>query len=111
MPARAAAGEESLLARPVGAFRVLLAVAVVVTVGVFPVFLVGGLGVQLRGDLGFSTALLGVAAASFFGVAALASRSMGWLVERIGARLGMRMAALGSALCLFGLACAQNAVW
>ena len=63
MPARAAAGEESLLARPVGAFRVLLAVAVVVTVGVFPVFLVGGLGVQLRGDLGFSTALLGVAAA------------------------------------------------
>lgn len=96
---------------PVGMTRVLSAVAGVVTVGVFPVFFVGGLGVQLQRDLGFGAALLGVAAAGFFGVAAAASRGMGWIVERIGARTGMRLAALGSALCLLALAPATNEAW
>lgn len=96
---------------PVGTARVLAAVASVVTVGVFPVFMVGGLGVQLQRDLGFGAALLGVAAAGFFGVAAVTSRGMGWLVERVGARNGMRLAALGSSICLFGLAVAGNAGW
>ena len=82
----------------VGVPRVLSSVAAVVTVGVFPVFLVGGLGVQLRQDLHFGAALLGFAAAGFFAVAAVFSRTMGWLVERIGARSGMRLAALGSAV-------------
>ncbi|WP_433872128.1 MFS transporter [Saccharopolyspora sp. CA-218241] len=95
----------------VGVPRVLASVAAVVTVGVFPVFLVGGLGVQLQRDMGFSAALLGLAAAGFFGVAAIASRMMGWVVERIGARLGMRLAASGSALCLFGMAAAGDAAW
>lgn len=95
----------------VGTTRVLTSVAAVVTVGVFPVFLVGGLGVQLQQDLRFGAATLGVAAAGFFGVAALFSRGMGWLVERIGAHRGMRLAALGSALCLFGLALAGNVQW
>ena len=92
----------SLQRRP-GAVRVLSAVAAVVTVGVFPVFLVGGLGVQLQRELDFGAALLGVATAGFFGVAALASRSMGWVVERIGSRLAMRLGAAGSAACLFGM--------
>lgn len=95
----------------VGPARVLLSVAAVVTAGVFPVFAVGGLGVQLRSELGFGAALLGLGTAFFFGAAAAVSRPMGWLVERIGARLGMRMASAGSALCLFGLALAQNPVW
>nr|WP_228045915.1 MFS transporter [Saccharopolyspora sp. HNM0983] len=86
-------------------------VAAVVTAGVFPVFGVGGLGVQLRGDLGFGAALLGLGTAGFFGVAAVSSRAMGWLVERMGARLGMRLAAVGSALCLFGLALVQTPTW
>ncbi|TWF94006.1 MFS transporter [Saccharopolyspora dendranthemae] len=97
--------------RGVGIARVLSSVAAVVTVGVFPVFLVGGLGVQLQEDLRFGAALLGVGAAGFFGVASVSSRGMGWLVERIGARLGMRIGVLGSSLCLFGLAAAPNAVW
>ncbi|MBB5156386.1 MFS transporter [Saccharopolyspora phatthalungensis] len=108
MPAAAIAGQAT---RTIGIPRVLSSVAAVVTVGVFPVFLVGGLGVQLQHDLGFGAALLGVGAAGFFGVASLASRTMGWLVERIGARLGMRLGALGSALCLFGLAVTPNAPW
>lgn len=104
MPAVAAVGQQ----RSVGTARVLSSVAAVVTVGVFPVFLVGGLGVQLQQEFGFGAALLGVGAAGFFGVAALSSRTMGWLVERIGARKGMRIGALGSALCLFGLAAAPS---
>ena len=84
--------EEQLDRRP-GTVRVLGSVAAVVTVGVFPVFLVGGLGVQLQRELGFGAALLGLATAGFFCVAALASRSMGWVVERIGSRLGMRLGA------------------
>ncbi|WP_338595391.1 MFS transporter [Saccharopolyspora sp. SCSIO 74807] len=100
----------SLQRRP-GAVRVLSAVAAVVTVGVFPVFLVGGLGVQLQRELDFGAALLGVATAGFFGVAALASRSMGWVVERIGSRLAMRLGAAGSAACLFGMAAVQHSGW
>ncbi|MER7078370.1 MFS transporter, partial [Saccharopolyspora kobensis] len=103
----AAAGQQ----RTVGTARVLSSVAAVVTVGVFPVFLVGGLGVQLQQEFGFGAALLGVGAAGFFGVASLSSRTMGWLVERIGSRLGMRVGALGSSVCLFGMAAAPNAAW
>lgn len=95
----------------VGPARVLVAVAAVVTAGVFPVFAVGGLGVQLQAELGFGAALLGLGTACFFGMAAAASRPLGWLVERIGAQLGMRVAAVGSALCLFGLASAQSPAW
>ncbi len=91
--------------------RVLVAVASVVTAGSFPVFLVGGLGVQLREDLGFGPALLGAAAAGFFGVAALASRAMGWVAERLGATRGMRLAALVSSLCLVLLAFSTGPVW
>lgn len=98
-------------ALPVGPVRVLSSVAAVVTVGVFPVFLVGGLGVQLQRELGFGAALLGGAAAGFFAVAAIASRFMGWVVERIGSRLGMRIGAAGSALCLLGIASVQNSGW
>jgi len=102
--------EEQLDRRP-GTVRVLGSVAAVVTVGVFPVFLVGGLGVQLQRELGFGAALLGLATAGFFCVAALASRSMGWVVERIGSRLGMRLGAAGAAVCLFGMAAAQHSAW
>lgn len=108
MPAVAVAGQ---VPRTIGIPRVLSSVAAVVTVGVFPVFLVGGMGVQLQQDLRFGAALLGVGAAGFFGVASVSSRTMGWLVERIGARLGMRLGALGSSLCLFGLAWAPDAPW
>lgn len=97
--------------RTVGVPRVLASVAAVVTCGVFPVFLIGGLGVQLQQDLGFGAALLGVGAAGFFGVASVCSRGMGWVTERVGARLGMRLGALGSALCLFGLAAAPDVIW
>src|SRR5215217_7337314 len=82
---------------------ILLAVAVA-TVGVLPAFLTGGLAVQIRDELEFGSAALGLAVAAFFASSSLASAVMGRLVERIGAHRGMRLAALGSAASLLGVA-------
>jgi MFS family permease len=82
---------------------VLLAVAVA-TAGVLPAFLTGGLAVQMRGEFGFGVAALGLAVAAFFVCSSLASAVMGRLVERIGSRQGMRLAAIGSAASLLGIA-------
>lgn len=110
MPA-VAVGSRRRATRHVGTVRVLSSVASVVTVGVFPVFLVGGLGVQLQRELHFGAASQGIAAAGFFTVAALSSRAMGSLVERIGARLAMQLAGVGSSLCLLGLALVGDQAW
>ncbi|MFI6239766.1 MFS transporter [Micromonospora sp. NPDC050795] len=82
--------------------------AVVTTVAcVLPVFLLGGLAVQMGTDLGFSPAGLGLAVAVYFGVSALASVPSGRLVERYGpavvARCGIVLAA-GSMLAVAAFA-------
>ncbi|MEU7612285.1 MFS transporter [Micromonospora sp. NPDC049204] len=82
--------------------------AVVTTVAcVLPVFLLGGLAVQMGADLGFSPAGLGLAVAVYFGVSALTSVPSGRLVERYGpalvARCGILLAA-GSMLAVAALA-------
>jgi MFS family permease len=82
---------------------VLLAVAVA-TAGVLPAFLTGGLVVQIRSELDFGSAALGLAVAVFFVAASLASVVMGRVVERIGAHRGMRLSAVGSAASLLGVA-------
>ncbi|MEH1167832.1 MFS transporter [Micromonospora sp. CPCC 205539] len=74
---------------------------------VLPVFLLGGLAVQMGADLDFSPAGLGLAVSVYFGVSALASMPSGRLVERYGpavaARCGILLAA-GSMLAVAGLA-------
>ncbi|MEU1588759.1 MFS transporter [Micromonospora sp. NPDC005710] len=82
--------------------------AVVTTVAcVLPVFLLGGLAVQMGTDLGFSPAGLGLAVSVYFGVSALASVPSGRLVERYGpavvARCGILLAA-GSMLAVAAVA-------
>ena len=89
---------EALNRRPV-----LLAVAVA-TATVLPAFLTGGLAVQVRGELAFGAAALGLAVAAFFVTSSLASAVMGRVVERIGSHRGMRLAATGSAASLLGVA-------
>ncbi|MEU5945044.1 MFS transporter [Micromonospora sp. NPDC047465] len=86
-PARAAAG------------------AVAVTIAsVLPVFLVGGLAVQLGDDLGFSPAGLGLAVSVYFGVGALASVPSGRLVDRYGPAVVARCAILLSAGAMLAVA-------
>ncbi|CAN5223265.1 MFS transporter [soil metagenome] len=82
---------------------VLLAVAVA-TCGVLPAFLTGGLAVQVRGEIGFGSAYLGLAVAAFFASSALCSVLAGRVVERFGYHGGMRLAAAVSAAALLAVA-------
>jgi MFS family permease len=72
--------------------------AVAVTIAcVLPVFLVGGLAVQMSEDLGFSPAGLGLVVSVYFGVGALASVPSGKLTERLGPAVVARAGILLSA--------------
>jgi len=85
-------------------FRPIFLAIAVATAGVLPAFLIGGLSVQVREELRFNEGSLGLAVASFFAFAALASVVMGRVVERIGSHWGMRLAAAMSAMSLLGVA-------
>src|SRR4051812_18262604 len=86
--------------------------ALTTTVAVaFPVFLVGGLAVQVSDDLRFSPAGLGLAVSAYFGVSALASLPAGALVERYGAARISRFGIALSAASMIGIAAAANALW
>jgi MFS family permease len=74
------------------------------TIGVLPVFLVGALGPQLRADLGFSTAQLGLAVSAGFLTQAVVASPTGRLVDRVGPRAGIRAAAIAIACVAVGLA-------
>ena len=52
-------------------------------VAVLPVFLAGGLAIQLEEDLGAGTAILGAAVAVNWGVSALLSALGGYLAQRL----------------------------
>lgn len=87
-----------------GAFTTTIACSV-------PVFLVGGLAVQIGRELGFTPAGLGLAVSAYFGASALASVPAGALVERYGsttiARAGIGLAAAT----LLTIAAAARSLW
>jgi MFS family permease len=85
----------------------LLAIAVA-TAGVSPAFLLGGLAVQVRGELGFGQGAFGLAVALFFTSSSLASVVFGRVVQRIGSHRGMRLAAVCAAVSLLGIAVFAN---
>ncbi|MGH8793514.1 MAG: MFS transporter [Stackebrandtia sp.] len=83
--------------------------AVVTTVAsVCPVFLVGGLSVQIAADLRFSAFQLGLAVALYFTAAAVSGVGCGFVVERLGARLSGRIAIAVAASALLGIAAAGS---
>jgi MFS family permease len=94
--------------RPLGAVTGALSTTIACSV---PVFLVGGLAVQISQELGFSPAGLGLAVSAYFGASALASVPAGALVERYGstrvARAGISLAALS----LLTVAVAARSLW
>lgn len=75
-----------------------------------PVFLVGGLAVQMKADLGFGPAALGIAAGAFFAMGALSSPFTGRLVERVGPALSLRAAALLSGAVQLAIAVAAESI-
>ncbi|GGK96862.1 MFS transporter [Mangrovihabitans endophyticus] len=76
-----------------------------------PVFLVGGLAVQIADELGFSPAGLGLAVSAYFGVSAIASIPAGALVERFSASTIARLGIVLSTLTLLGIAVAARSLW
>jgi MFS family permease len=76
-----------------------------------PVFLVGGLAVQIGDELGFSPAGLGLAVSAYFGASALASVPAGALVERYGSTTIARAGISLAAACLLTIAVAARSLW
>ncbi|SDT72574.1 MFS transporter [Actinoplanes derwentensis] len=76
-----------------------------------PVFLVGGLAVQVGDELNFSPAGLGLAVSAYFGVSALASIPAGNLVERYGSAKIARIAIGLAGASLIGIAFAARSLW
>lgn len=85
-------------------YRPIAMAIAVATAGVLPAFLTGGLSVQMREELDFGAGALGLSVAAFFGFSSLMSVVMGRAVERLGSHRGMRLAAIGSAVSLLGVA-------
>ena len=77
--------------------RAAIGAVTTTTVCVLPVFLTGGLAVQIFAELGIDPAGLGIVVALYFGVSALVSLPVGWLVERFGSGPTGRAAILGAA--------------
>ncbi len=71
---------------------------------VLPVFLAGGLAVQLEDQLGVSPAILGAAVAVYWAVSALLSAACGRSAQRLGARNGMLLSVSIGLMALLGLA-------
>jgi MFS family permease len=76
-----------------------------------PVFLVGGLAVQIGADLRFSPAGLGLAVSAYFGATALASVPAGNLVERFGSTAIARCGIVLSASSLIAVALLARSLW
>ncbi|MGN7198616.1 MFS transporter [Arthrobacter sp. SAFR-044] len=66
--------------------------ALTTVVAVLPVFLVGGLAVQLEQDLGMTPSALGAAVAAFWAVSALLSAPAGFVAGGLGLRRGVPLA-------------------
>ena len=75
---------------------------------VIPVFLVGGLAVQIADELRFDPAGLGLAVSAYFGVSALASVPSGALVERFGPTVTARAGIVLSVGALAGIGLAAH---
>jgi MFS family permease len=85
--------------------RRAVTLAVLIGAGyMFPLYLVGAVGVAVRADLGLSATQLGAVVSVFFGVGAVLLPAGGRIVDRIGPRTAARLALAGAASCLFAVA-------
>ncbi|MEV4758193.1 MFS transporter [Micromonospora sp. NPDC049559] len=91
-------------ATPSHPVRTALGATATTIASVLPVFLVGGLAVQMGAELHFDPAGLGLAVSVYFGVSALASLPTGALVERYGPAWVARCAVLLAAASMLAIA-------
>ncbi len=91
-------------------YRTVSTGTALIVAGVLPGFLTASLAPRIRHDFSFGDSVLGLAVATFYLTCMLSSTPGGHLVERIGARRGMRLgAALTAASCLAVAAFADSA--
>lgn len=95
-------------ARPV---RATLAAVGINLAGVLPLFLTGGMAVQIGRDLGFGPTGVGVLAGCYAASAMLGSAPLGGRVGVFGVRRSLRWAAVVAAAALTGAALAPSALW
>src|SRR5215211_5672828 len=89
--------------------RAVLTGTALIVAGVLPGFLTASLAPRIRDDFSFGDSVLGVAVAIFYVTCMASSTPSGHLVERIGARRGMRLgAALTAVSCLAVAILAQS---
>lgn len=89
-----------------------LAVAALgLVVAALPTFLVGGLAVQIRADLGFSETALGAAVTASFLTGAIAAPLVGPITDRLGARVSVATGAAFSVAALVGIATLATGWW
>jgi MFS family permease len=84
--------------------RSVLTGTALIVAGVLPGFLTASLAPRIRLDFSFGASALGLAIATFYLACALCSTPAGRLVERIGPRRGMYLAALTTAVSCVGIA-------
>jgi MFS family permease len=83
------------------------AVTLAVLIGagyMFPLYLVGAVGVSVRADLGLSVTQLGAVVSVFFGTGAVLLPFGGRVVDRMGPGRSARLAVAGAAACLAAVA-------
>lgn len=107
-PTTEAAATSANVSRPLRAATGALTTTIAVSI---PVFLVGGLAVQIGDELGFSPAGLGLAVSAYFGASALSSVPAGAMVERYGSKTVSRAAIGLAAAALLGVAVGARALW
>ncbi|MCC5949171.1 MAG: MFS transporter [Nitriliruptoraceae bacterium] len=83
---------------PPAAARVVGTVAATLVAGSLPMFLIAAMAPRLVSDLDLNASVPGLVVAAFFLAAAAGSIPGGWLVDRIGARVGMRAGLLCTAV-------------
>jgi MFS family permease len=94
----------------VRAARALAAGVGLVVAGALPAFLTASLAPRIRSDFAFGDSTVGLAVGLFYAVCALASTPCGHVVDRIGATVSIRVAAVATAVSGVGLAAlAQSA--
>ncbi len=98
-------------ARPKTSVTIAAAMSVQVA-AVLPLFLFGGLAVQISGELGMGVSEIGIVSGLYFAVSALTTVPSGRLVNRFGALVTARVAVGLSALSLLLIAAAaHHPVW
>jgi MFS family permease len=95
----------------VSSTRAISAAILATLVSVLPAFLLGGVAVQVRGDLGFSESRLGLLVTVFFALSALGSTPAGRLTERLGTQRTMVLVGAVAALALATIAASPTWAW